>query len=144
MDSSLNLLLVAEHDSASDVAVLLRRWGHRVKQVRDPLGALNEARLSRPDLILIDVAAPGWNSLELDGNLIKALKMDGARLAALISASADISIRELKKAGVRDCLKKPVMPLELLMLIVKTRDAIVTKKRRLSNACLHNVGIRPS
>lgn len=124
MDSSLSLLLVDERDSAADAAVLLRRWGHRVKQVEDPAGAVQEARSSKPDLILIDLATPGRNSLESEGSLIQALKMDGARLAALVSASTEASIHDLKRAGVRHCLKKPVMPLELLMLIVKTREAI--------------------
>jgi CheY-like chemotaxis protein len=148
MESSLSLLLVGEHDSAVDAAVLLRRWGHRVKQVDDPLGAVIEARLSKPDLILIDLTAPGRNSLESDGRLIQALRMDGARLAALISASTDASIHDLKRAGVKDCLKKPVMPLELLMLIVKTREAIVKsakaqKRSRLREACRGHADIRP-
>lgn len=129
MDSSLSLLLVDESDSAADAAVLLRRWGHCVKQVDDPIGAVLEARLSKPDLILIDLATPGRNSLETEGKLIEALKKGGARLAALISTATDASIHELKKAGVRDCLNKPVLPLELLMLIVKTREAIVKRTR---------------
>lgn len=127
MDSSLDLLVVGEDKSAADAAVLLRRWGHRVKQIHDSAGAVNVARLSKPDLILIDLAAPGRNSLEFDGNLINALKMDGVRLAALVSDLADVSILKLKKAGVKDCLKTPVMPLELLMLIVKTRDALARR-----------------
>jgi CheY-like chemotaxis protein len=125
MESRLSLLLVDERDSAADAAVLLRRWGHRVKQVDDPVGGVKEARLSKPDLVLIDLTTPGRNSLESEGRLIEALSTDGARLAALVSAATDASIHDLKSAGVRDCLKKPVTPLELLMQIVKTRESIV-------------------
>ncbi len=129
MSAGLSILIADERASAHEAAILIERWGHHVKQSHDGLGAIEEARAFKPHLMLLGLSLPGLNGLGVASRLRKLPALDQTRFTALINAPAGVPRRELKKAGFSDTLVKPIVPLELLLSIVKTRDAIHRAQR---------------
>ncbi|HVX60783.1 MAG TPA: response regulator [Pirellulales bacterium] len=124
MSAGLNILIADERAAAHEAAALIERWGHRVQQTHDGLVAVDQARAFKPDLMLLGLSLPGLNGLGVAHRLQKLPALEHVRLTALVNEPVGVPRRELKKAGFSDTLLKPIAPIELLMSIVKTRDAI--------------------
>ncbi|HVX60787.1 MAG TPA: response regulator, partial [Pirellulales bacterium] len=124
MSAGLNILIADEPASAQQAASLTELWGHRVKQAHDGLVAVEEARTWKPNLVLLGLSLPELNGLGVARRLQKLPGLDHVRLTALVQEGAAIPSRELKRAGFTDMLLKPIAPLELLMAVVRARDAI--------------------
>src|SRR5438309_11380976 len=77
--SSAPLVLVVEDDRtlAATVSFNLRKNGFRVVAAADGISALEEARRSRPDLVLLDLMLP---------------KMDGLEVCRRLRADSDVPI----------------------------------------------------
>src|SRR3954447_18732611 len=64
------VLVVDDHaDSADTLAWLLRLWGHEAEARYDGGSALESARASPPDVLVLDVAMPGMDGLEVARSL---------------------------------------------------------------------------
>lgn len=98
-----------ETDFTFFVKANLERSGDwRVIEINDGRMALRKARKLSPDLILLDVAMPGWDGFET----LEALKRDPATTSIpviMVSAHADQDSRR-KAAGLynEDYISKPV------------------------------------
>jgi len=66
------LLIDDEVDFTELLAANLEDSGFEVRQVNDPVQALNEARLFRPDICIIDLVMPRMDG----GDVVNALKAD--------------------------------------------------------------------
>jgi DNA-binding response OmpR family regulator len=111
--TSAALVLVVEDDKtlAATVSFNLRKNGYRVVAVADGVAALEEARRSRPDLVLLDLMLP---------------KMDGLEVCRRLRSESDVPIlmltaksEEVDKVigleiGADDYLAKPFGLRELL------------------------------
>jgi len=122
--SGLRILVVEDHaDSAEMLAFLLRLEGHDVRVANDGPGALEAARVYRPDVILCDIGLPGMNGYEVASRLRSEEEGAGARLIALSGYGQAEDRRRSKEAGFDFHLTKPVEPDALTALLASLRDA---------------------
>jgi CheY-like chemotaxis protein len=63
------LVVDDDHDSADGIAMLLRRWNHRVVVAYEGLHAIRLFRGLRPDLVLLDIDLPGMDGYEVAGRM---------------------------------------------------------------------------
>jgi diguanylate cyclase (GGDEF)-like protein len=114
-----NVLIFDPHSSVRHVvAASLRRRGHSVTQVADAHEALRRVRVDRPDLLVVDIAAP-----DLDGcrfALQTRCQLGVARPRVLMRAPAamEAEARALAYAFGASFVVKPTDP-ELLLSIVE-------------------------
>jgi CheY-like chemotaxis protein len=125
MSSRLSIIVADDETGARETATLIRRWGHHVEKVHDGQAAVDQARLLKPNLMLVDLSLPKLNGFGVAQYVRRFPELHAIKLVALVKSSADQPARGLRKAGFRESLLKPVAPLELLTTIVKTRDLVV-------------------
>ena len=114
-------VLVVEDDPnvRRDVAEVLAEEGYLVEQAADGVAALERARVSWPDVILLDLYLPlmdGWTLL----NTLRRLNPD--RDTAVIVMTTDrYAQEEAQHLGARGCLPKPFELEDLLGLLETIR-----------------------
>ncbi|MEV4575589.1 response regulator transcription factor [Nonomuraea jabiensis] len=106
-------VLVAEDDPKQ--AELLRRYlqreGHSVAVVHDGRAAIDEARVRRPDLLLLDVMMPGVDGLDV----CRVLRAESDVLVLMVTArSTEDDLLLGLDLGADDYLTKPYSPRELM------------------------------
>ncbi|MBB5782039.1 response regulator transcription factor [Nonomuraea jabiensis] len=106
-------VLVAEDDPKQ--AELLRRYlqreGHSVAVVHDGRAAIDEARVRRPDLVLLDVMMPGVDGLDV----CRVLRAESDVLVLMVTArSTEDDLLLGLDLGADDYLTKPYSPRELM------------------------------
>lgn len=112
-------VLVVDDQPAIRVLVRasLRETGHRLLEAADGLSALRMARRERPALILLDIAIPGMNGLEV----CRRLKEDPATAAIAVLLLTGLTQQDpeqtAKAAGAEACITKPFSPSSLVTQI---------------------------
>jgi CheY-like chemotaxis protein len=87
--------------------------GYTLVEARDGDEAVEQARLVRPDLILLDMMMPGQSGLEVLAELRRDPKLRGIPVL-MLTARAQLTDREAAHlAGADRFLAKPFSPLEL-------------------------------
>jgi CheY-like chemotaxis protein len=87
--------------------------GYTLVEARDGDEAVEQARLSRPDLILLDMMMPGRSGLEVLAELRRDPELRAIPVV-MLTARAQATDREAASlAGVDRFLAKPFSPLEL-------------------------------
>jgi putative two-component system response regulator len=124
---SKSLVLVVDDESANRALLeeILRREGHEVVTANDGRRALEQFKLARPDLVLLDVQMPYLNGYEV----CRTLKADSeTRLTPVVLitslAATEDRVRGLE-AGADDFLTKPV---ERASLLARTRSLLSLKR----------------
>lgn len=109
-------ILVVENDPMSRRLAerVLTAGGYDVRCVEDAETALQEARASRPDLVLMDVRLPGMDGLEATRRLLADPATADVAVAALSAQAFDDDVRAAMDAGCVDYLTKPIGARELL------------------------------
>ncbi|GEJ99439.1 response regulator transcription factor [Streptomyces sp. NPDC003388] len=105
-------ILVAEDDvkQAQLIRIYLEREGHEVQTVADGRSAIDRARASRPDLIVLDVMMPGVDGLDV----CRILRVDSRVPILLLTArSTEEDLLLGLDLGADDYLTKPYSPREL-------------------------------
>jgi CheY-like chemotaxis protein len=88
--TSLRILVVDDHiDSARMLTVLLRCEGHDARIALDGPAAIEAAKLSRPDFVLLDLTLPGMNGLEVAAELRSLHELSACRLVAVTGHGED-------------------------------------------------------
>ena len=102
-----------------------------VGEASDGRAALDLTRQLRPDVVLLDGAIFGLDSLSVIDQ-IGAASPETAVIVLIEGADVDL-MRRLMRAGARDCLMRPVAPEELISTIrsvhttsLKQREAFIT------------------
>jgi CheY-like chemotaxis protein len=102
------VLLVEDNEDVRVALVeLLELMGHRVEAVSDGLAAVQRARVSRPQVILVDLGIPGIDGLEV-ARRIRAEFGEALRLVAMTGASRAEDRRAALEAGFDAHLVKPI------------------------------------
>lgn len=91
--------------------------GYRLVEARDGDEAVEQARLVRPDLILLDMMMPGRTGLEVLAELRTDPELQAIPVV-MLTARAQVTDREAASfAGADRFLAKPFSPLELNCLV---------------------------
>ena len=94
-------------DAAQMLAMLLEVQGHAVSVEYDGRGALQRARLERPQVMLLDIGLPDTDGYALARQLRALPELRGATLVALTGYGQDEDRRQAEEAGFDHHLVKP-------------------------------------
>jgi CheY-like chemotaxis protein len=107
----LTVLLVGKPGGpVARLRTLMRRWGHQAQLARTGPEAVRLARRGGPDVVLLDLDAPGVDGGAFTAALTAHAAGPPPVLVALVSAGAE-------PAGFRYCLEKPADPNVLALLL---------------------------
>ena len=117
-DCPLRVLVVDDYpDNAQSMAMLLRFYGHEVVTAESGVAALKLARTQRPDAVLLDVAMPGMNGLEVARGLRKMFPDRPPLLMAITGRGFEENRMACFEAGFDFYLRKPADPNEVARLL---------------------------
>jgi len=95
-------------DAAEALGELLRDYGHEVATAHDGTRALDQARLHRPDIVLLDISMPEMDGYEVAKRIRGELGLGDALLVALTGFGEDGHRRLAREAGFDQHVTKPV------------------------------------
>ncbi|MBI2856895.1 MAG: response regulator [Chloroflexi bacterium] len=81
--------------------------------------ALEMARKEKPDLVLLDIAMPGLDGLEVCRLLRQGPETKGIAVVMLTGRDAEADIRRARELGAADYVTKPFSPRALLDKVVE-------------------------
>ena len=114
------MLAILVVDDEPTIRALLRaaleQAGYRVLEAADGAGALRQAR-SHPDLVLLDVALPDINGLEVCRRLKADPSTAGTPVLLLTGLAQPSDQRAARDAGAVGCIEKPFSPADLVSRI---------------------------
>jgi CheY-like chemotaxis protein len=114
----LSVLVVDDNpDQAESLAMVLQGAGHDVRVAGDGLDALEAARASRPEVVLLDLGMPGMNGFEAAHRLQQDPAARPDLLVAVTGWSSDEDRRRTRAAGFAHHLTKPADPAAVLALL---------------------------
>lgn len=128
----LQVLLVEDHeDTANTTAELLRMKGHAVRVASSGTKALEVARESVPEVVVLDIGLP-----DIDGYELAKILREGpprARNPLVIAVTGhgqDEDRQRGSEAGIELYLIKPVDPVLLLSVLERFKDLLVSVEPR--------------
>jgi len=102
------ILLVDDNvDAMRSTALLLKQWGHEVRVASDGPSAIVEARVWRPQLVLLDIGLPGMDGVQVAEALLREPGL-GCRVIAMSAFYREYDNARLAAAGVDQLLRKPL------------------------------------
>ncbi len=113
------LIVDDEPDAIELVSFNLKKAGLEVITAADGVEALQAARSTLPDLIVLDVMLPGMDGLEVCRSLRRDSKTMTTPIIMLTAKSAEVDRILGLELGADDYVTKPFSPRELLLRIKK-------------------------
>jgi CheY-like chemotaxis protein len=104
-------------DLARGLARLLQIHGHDVRVAHDGHTGLDEARSSKPDVVLLDIGLPGMDGYQVAAHLRRDETIKDATLIAISGYGQDEDRRLAREAGFDHHLVKPIVADELLKIV---------------------------
>jgi signal transduction histidine kinase len=95
-------------DAAEALGELLRDYGHEVATAHDGPQAIDNARLHRPEIVLLDISMPEMDGYEVAKRIRGELGLGDAVLIALTGYGEDRHRRLAREAGFDQHVTKPV------------------------------------
>ncbi|HSK75188.1 MAG TPA: PAS domain-containing protein [Thermoanaerobaculia bacterium] len=102
------LLVEDNQDAAAALAELLRIWGHEVEVAYDGPAALEAAKASPPEMVLLDIGLPGMDGYEVARLLRGQPGLARATIVALTGYGQESDRKRSSLAGIDHHLVKPV------------------------------------
>jgi CheY-like chemotaxis protein len=117
------LIVDDDADAADGSAKQVGRWGHASCVAYNGAGALKMAAVQHPDAVLLDIAMPLMNGLEVARQLRRDFPRKDCFVIALTGGGDDDEREKCIKAGIDIVLIKPVEPavLETLLMLESER-----------------------
>lgn len=117
-----------DHDTTECMRMLLEIWGHDVHVANDGASAIEQAPRINPDVMMVDLAMPRIDGLEVARRIRQNSELNHTSLVA-VSGYADQQHRELAlAAGFDECLVKPLPAEDILALLDRVRSRIAKSK----------------
>ena len=118
-------VLVAEDypDTRRTLRLLLRSWGHDVREAADGPEALRVAAEFCPEVALVDLGLPGLDGLEVARSLQDPGQSPRPLLVALTARTDPAHVRAALAAGFDHFLAKPCEPAQVQFLLRAVRRA---------------------
>jgi signal transduction histidine kinase len=104
-------------DAANTLAALLSLQGHDVRVAFDGEQAIEDAKQSRPDVVVLDIGLPGMNGYEVARTMREDPELSGIRLVALTGYGQADDVERARDAGFDRHFVKPLDPRRLGKLI---------------------------
>ena len=124
--TGLRVLVVEDNpDSAESLALLLRRYGHKVSIALDGPRAIELARASPPDVVLLDLGLPGMDGCQVAKRLNEQATPKPSFLIAVTGYGWDSDRQRTHEAGFNLHLLKPVDPEQLKSLLMKLQPILM-------------------
>jgi len=121
--SAIRILVVDDHaDTLATMASLLRLIGHEVHTTADGAEALERARQTKPELVLLDIGMPQLDGWQLAPLLREALGQSVVLVAVSGQADAEATMRS-RKAGFDAHVPKPIDMALLHSILHQMRSA---------------------
>jgi PAS domain S-box-containing protein len=121
----LRILVVDDNiDAAQSLKLVLTLSGHSVTSVHSGFEVVDEVRIHRPDVILLDIALPGLNGYQVAERLRGAPETKDIVLIATTGYGQDEDRRRALQSGFDHHLVKPIVPemmSELLTSVAERR-----------------------
>jgi two-component system chemotaxis response regulator CheY len=96
-----------------------------VAEAKDGEDAIQNYKVSAPDLVLLDIVMPGMDGVAA---LKKILAMNKNAVVIMVSSmGTEDSVQEAIKAGARNFLQKPIEQEGLLKILRNTVDSLLRK-----------------
>ena len=106
------------------LSLFLNAQGIEFTAINDGKQALEAIRNEDANLVLLDLAMPDFSGLDIVNHLRKEKLIESKNIVLFTASSmSDDLIEEMKNAGIKDILKKPVDIDELQYMIIKFRPA---------------------
>lgn len=115
-------------DAAESLAMLLQLAGHEVRVAHLGRAALVQARLFRPQAVVLDLGLPDLSGHEVARQLRREEGADRQLLIALTGWGQEVDRRQAIEAGFDHHFCKPVDPDELVRLIGSDLRSIETRR----------------
>jgi CheY-like chemotaxis protein/HPt (histidine-containing phosphotransfer) domain-containing protein len=122
----LDILLAEDNPLSQKLAqYVLRKQGHALVVVDNGVAALEAYERQRFDLILMDVRMPRMDGLQATAAIRQREASSGGHIPIIaLTANAMVGDREsCLRAGMDDCLIKPIRPSALLAVVARLRKA---------------------
>ncbi|HAR72850.1 MAG TPA: DNA-binding response regulator [Flavobacteriaceae bacterium] len=108
------LLVDDEPDILEFIGYNLKKEGFEVETAQNGLEGLKQAKIFRPDLILLDVMMPQMDGMEMCAELRKLDSFQDTLVAFLSARAEDFSQLAGYDAGANDYILKPIKPKVLI------------------------------
>ena len=132
--SDLTVLVVDDNNyMVSIVKTLLRAFGiTRIRKAGDAMLALDELRMSKVDIIIVDCAMPTFNGIEFT-RMVRTASDSANPYVPIIMLTAyteRFRVEEARDAGVTELLRKPISAFDLYLRLIE----VVEKPREFVKA----------
>lgn len=97
----------------------LQKEGYKILVAKRGLDGIELARREKPSLILLDMILPGMHGLEVAIKLMEMPETKNIPVVALTGMTLPKFVEECYRVGVKDYLKKPCEPSQLLRTVEK-------------------------
>ena len=102
------VLLIEDYsDTRQMISLLLRRRGYNVIEAEDGIVGLQKATWESPDLILMDLALPEMDGVEVTRRILAMPKLAGIPIIVLSAYLNDAVERDVLAAGCVEIFSKP-------------------------------------
>jgi DNA-binding response OmpR family regulator len=119
-----------DRDTTECMRLLFQLWGHDVRVANDGATAIEQAPLILPDLMMVDLAMPLVDGLQVARRIRQFAELARTSLVA-VSGYGDLRHqKEALAAGFDECLLKPLPAAELLSLVDRVRARIEATRDR--------------
>jgi CheY-like chemotaxis protein len=114
----LRVLVVDDYpDTRQSLRLLLKSWGHSVREAPDGVQALREAETFRPEVVVLDIAMPGMSGYQVARQLQDTASSLRPLLVALTGHTRPGDIEAALDAGLDHFFAKPCEPGQLDFLL---------------------------
>lgn len=129
MGQPLKILIVEDDtDLCAVVSAVLRDGGHEVAMAHDGESALQQARATSPDAVLLDIGLPDFIGYDIARALRQKRILAETAIIVVVTGDSDASVDRANAVGVDVLLRKPVSPAALA-------DLVDFLHQRRQNAC---------
>jgi CheY-like chemotaxis protein len=113
------LIVEDNRDLCELLGLYLRAGGYQTSQAENSAEGIRKALAERPDLILTDLHLPDMSAVEATEKLKQDSATSGIPIVVLTAMPLGDWKPKALRAGVAECLTKPISPAELLKVIGK-------------------------
>jgi CheY-like chemotaxis protein len=123
------LVVDDDHDFTDSLAKLLTAWGHDVCAAYDGQSAVEQARIWRPHVALLDIRMPNMDGFQVAECLRRQSESQATVLVAITGWNAQEARRRATSCGFSYYLLKPVNPNGLRHLLTALRANLFLNPR---------------